>query len=125
GLGHVHQAEVIERGALLFIAFGEIDGESRRGRETNPRFLRIAFGEILELSGIAVQGESDLPFSAGGLRVVVELPGVARAIVADRRGAKLPGDERRHESAAALVLSGDKTNRQAGTGAFAVEIHSE
>src|SRR5207244_13085114 len=54
------------------------------------------------------EGECELTAAAGALGVIVECPLVARAVVAERGGAKLAGDERRDERAAALVAARDE-----------------
>src|SRR5207253_6814599 len=62
GLHHIHQAEVVERGALPLVTFGEIDGERGRAGEAAAGLLLVALGQprLLELSRlmrIAVERE--------------------------------------------------------------------
>src|SRR5439155_26019645 len=55
----------------------------------------------------------------------VELPGVARAVVADGRRAEFSGDEGRDERPAALILSCDQSYGESGAAAFAVHVEPE
>src|SRR5262249_33671795 len=63
--------------------------------------------------------------AAGTLGVVVEGPQVARAVVRDRGGAELAGDERRDERAAALVPARDEPHGQPGAAALAVHVQAQ
>src|SRR5947199_10015292 len=78
--------------------------------------------ELTRLGSVAVDGESELPTAAGAVGVIVERPLIARAVVADRGRAKLAGDERRDERAAALVPAGDEPHGQPSAAAFAVQV---
>src|SRR5262249_19496783 len=73
-LHRIHQAETVEGGALVLVPLGDGHGE------------RLAF-ELLRRGAVAAYGELHLPIAIVGQWVVIELPGVARAVILQRWGA--------------------------------------
>src|SRR5437868_4814262 len=98
-LHHVHQAEVIERGAFLLEA----------GRQVHGEYLAL---KRFRFGAVALDGELKLPAALVRLRIIGERPGVASAIVLDRRGTKLARDEWRDKCPTTLVSAADEPDRQ-------------
>src|SRR5262249_3033593 len=81
--------------------------------------------ELARPRSVAVDREREPAAAAGALGVVVKLPSVPRAVVAQRGGAELAGDGGRDKRPAVLVLSGDEPDHQPRPLALAVEVHAQ
>src|SRR5207302_1081159 len=87
-------------------------------------FRKIGLEHVFGFGRVAVDGEGELPAAGGAGGVVVELPRVARPVVADGCRAEMAWYERRDERAATLVPGGDEAHGQARAAVFAVHVHS-
>src|ERR1051325_4640233 len=93
---------------LLFEALGQIRSFKL------SRFMRIAS-----------ERECESPATIGGLWVVIERPVVASAVIANRRGPKLAGNERRDECAARLVFGRDESHGQPSAADFGIQVQAK
>ncbi len=130
GLHQVHQAEVVEGRDLVPITFGKVHRERGRAGKAPTSLLPVAFGEPVALQfsglvGVALQRERELAAPASALRIVIQFPMIARAVVADRGGTKLAGNERRDESAATRVLARNQAHRQPRAGLLTIHVQTK
>src|SRR5438067_1895584 len=121
---------MVEDRSLLLEASRKIDRETGGAGKAAASFLPVVLGQIAGFQlcrfvRVAVQCERELAATASALRIVVEGPSVARAVIADRCGAKLPGYEGRDKRSAALVLAGNQSHGQPGTVLLAIEVQAE
>src|SRR5581483_9344496 len=108
--------------------FRQIDREARRGWKALGGFFlgggrKVGFAG--KRFGVACEREAETAPAVGPLRVVVERPGVTRAVVMQRRWTELARDERRDERAARLVHASNQPHGQPLASTFAVHIHTE
>src|SRR5262249_23560373 len=92
--------------------------------------LLVALGDVgpgvfARFGSVAAERELKPAAAAGPLGIIVEGPQIARAVVADRGGTKLAGNERRDERPATLVGARDEPNGQASAAAFAVDVQAQ
>jgi hypothetical protein len=100
---------VIELCPLLFVAFRKVDGKRCGTGKANASLLQVSLGKIrllkfFRLMSVAPKLERKLPSSVRAIWIIVELPMITRAVVANRGGTKFSGNERRNKGAARLIL---------------------
>src|SRR5882724_4421175 len=102
GFHHVHQAKVIEGGALSFESIGQINGKFGSAGKTAMRFFseffrQAGFLKFTRLMSIADDRKRNSTPALVSFWIVVQRPFIACAVIADGCGTKLPGNERRDE----------------------------
>src|SRR5579864_2117360 len=103
---------MVEHRILPLESFGKIDREAARVRKVAERFLlmplwKFRLKQFIGCVGVAMDREGNPSPAVIGIGIVIKLPPIARAVIADRRRAEVAGNERSNECAAAFFLACD------------------